>query len=192
MSGKNKLPCSKETEKSITDALKILMQSKSFEKISVSDITDYCGIHRQTFYYHFTDKYELLDFVVHNELIEPLLLNFTLDNMYDKFTFMFNVMKSNQQFYHSALKINAGELFNFVSKLAAERFIDLFAEIEKSNNIPAKNETDNKMLAEFFGFGISGVVLEWAQHGMKDSPEMLAERIKNIINDCKKLAIARL
>lgn len=192
MSGKNKLACSKETEKSITDALKILMQSKSFEKISVSDITDYCGIHRQTFYYHFTDKYELLDFVVHNELIEPLLLNFTLDNMYDKFTFMFNVMKSNQQFYHSALKINSGELFNFVSKLAAERFIDLFAEIEKSNNIPAKNETDNKMLAEFFGFGISGVVLEWAQHGMKDSPEMLAERIKNIINDCKKLAISRL
>lgn len=192
MSGKNKLACSKETEKSIADALKDLMQTKSFEKISVSDITDYCGIHRQTFYYHFTDKYELLNFVVHNELIEPLLLNFTLDNMYDKFTFMFNVMKSNQQFYHSALKINASELFNFVSRLAADRFIDLFAEIEKNNNIPAKNETDNKMLAEFFGFGISGVVLEWAQHGMKDSPEMLAERIKNIIDDCKRLAISRL
>ena len=192
MSGKNKLACSKETERNIADALKDLMLSKSFEKISVSDITDCCGIHRQTFYYHFADKYELLDFVVRKELIEPLLMDFTLDNMYDKFTFMFNVMKSDQQFYHSALKINAGELFNFISKLAAERFIDIFAEIEKSNNIPAKNETDNKILAEFFGFGISGVVLEWAQHGMKDSPEILAERIKNIIADCKRLAIARL
>lgn len=192
MSGKNKLACSKETERNIADALKDLMQSKAFEKISVSDITDYCGIHRQTFYYHFTDKYELLDFVVHNELIEPLLLDFTLDNMYDKFTLMFNVMKSNQQFYHSAFKINAGELFNFVSKLASERFIDLFSELEKSNNIPARNEDAHKMLAEFFGFGISGVVLEWAQNGMKDSPEMLAERIRIIINDCKKLAIARL
>ena len=69
MSGKNKLACSKETERNIADALKDLMQSKAFEKISVSDITDYCGIHRQTFYYHFTDKYELLDFVVHNELL---------------------------------------------------------------------------------------------------------------------------
>ena len=192
MSGKNKLACSKETERNIADALKALMQSKSFEKISVSDITDYCGIHRQTFYYHFSDKYDLLDFVVRKELIEPLLMDFTLDNMYDKFTFMFNVMKSDQQFYHSALKINAGELFNFISKLAAERFIDIFEEIEKSNNIPAKNETENKILAEFFGFGISGVVLEWAQHGMKDSPEILAERIKNIIADCKRLAIARL
>lgn len=191
MSGKNKLACSKETERNIADALKDLMQSKSFEKISVSDITDYCGIHRQTFYYHFTDKYELLDYVVRKELIEPLLQNFTLDNMYDKFTFMFHVMKANEQFYHSALKINAAELFGFISKLAAERFIDIFAEIEKSNNIPAKNETDNKMLAEFFGFGISGVVLEWAQHGMKDSPEILAQRIKNIVSDCKRLAIAR-
>ena len=192
MGSKNKLACSKETKKNIADALKSLMQSKSFEKISVSDITDYCGIHRQTFYYHFTDKYELLDFVVRKELIEPLLMDFTLDNMYDKFTFMFDVMKSDQQFYHSALKINAGELFNFISKLAAERFIDIFAEIEKSNNIPAKNATDNKILAEFFGFGISGVVLEWAQHGMKDSPGILAERIKNIIADCERLAIERL
>lgn len=192
MGDRNKLSCSKETEKNIAAALKELMQIKSFEKISVSDITNYCGIHRQTFYYHFADKYELLNFVVHNELVEPLLSNFTLDNMYEKFTFLFNAMKLDQQFYQSALKINASELFHFISKLAAERFIDLFQEIEESNNIIPRNEVDNKMLAEFFGFGISGVVLEWAQHGMKESPEMLTQRIKNIIMDCKKLAITRL
>lgn len=192
MSDKNKLSCSMETEKNIAAALKALMQVKSFEKISVSDITNYCSIHRQTFYYHFVDKYELLDFIVHNELIEPLLSDFTLDNMYDKFTFLFEAMRLDRQFYQSALKINASELFGFISKLATERFIDLFQEIEESNNIAPRNEIDNKMLAEFFGFGISGVVLEWAQHGMKESPEMLTQRIKNIIADCKKLAITRL
>lgn len=191
MSDKKKLNCSYDTEAELAKALKELMKTKSFEKISISDITSYCNVHRQTFYYHFTDKYELLEWIVHNELISPLVDNFSLDNLYDKFTDMFTTMRAEKCFYHNALKININELFNYISNLATRQFSLLLNEIERNNNIRSNSDDEIKMMSEFFGYGISGVILEWVRHGMKETPEMMVERIKNIIDAIKKLAASR-
>ena len=47
------------TKKAIAGALKTVCKEKAFDKISIADITAACGLNRQTFYYHFQDKYEL-------------------------------------------------------------------------------------------------------------------------------------
>ena len=41
------------TKKEIASAFKKLMETKSFENITVHDITEACGLNRLTFYYHF-------------------------------------------------------------------------------------------------------------------------------------------
>ena len=46
------------TKKAIAQGLKDLTLAKPFGKISIGDITSACGLNRQTFYYHFQDKYE--------------------------------------------------------------------------------------------------------------------------------------
>ena len=48
------------TKRAIAEALKKICREKPFDKISIADITSDCGLNRQTFYYHFQDKYELL------------------------------------------------------------------------------------------------------------------------------------
>ena len=73
----NKLGCSYSTQLKLAKSLKELMANQPFEKLSVSDITNNCSLHRQTFYYHFEDKYELLDWIVYKELIEPLVDDIT-------------------------------------------------------------------------------------------------------------------
>ena len=55
------------TKKAIAQCLKNLAAEKSFLKISIGDITAACGLNRQTFYYHFQDKYELLDWIYYEE-----------------------------------------------------------------------------------------------------------------------------
>ena len=192
MSDKKKLNCSYNTETDLANALKQLMKTKSFEKISISDITNYCGMHRQTFYYHFMDKYELLEWIVHNELILPLINDFSLDNLYDKFEVMFDTMKTEKDFYHNALKINIDELFNYISNLSTRQFALLLNEIERVNNIKSHNDDEIKMMSEFFGYGISGVILEWVHHGMKETPEEMVERIKSIVNAIKRFAASRI
>lgn len=52
----------RRTRKLLSGALIDLMKKKPFEKITVRDICDTAMVHRSTFYTHFSDKYELLQY----------------------------------------------------------------------------------------------------------------------------------
>ena len=44
-------------------AQKLLLQ-KPLNKITINDITEDCGVNRMTFYYHFKDIYDLVDWIL--------------------------------------------------------------------------------------------------------------------------------
>ncbi len=49
------------TKKALANALKQLMSENHFSKISISDICGLCNMNRKSFYYHFQDKYDLVN-----------------------------------------------------------------------------------------------------------------------------------
>ena len=49
------------TKQIIEDSLKKLMLQKPLDKITIRDLTEDCGISRMTFYYHFKDIYDLVE-----------------------------------------------------------------------------------------------------------------------------------
>ena len=49
------------TKRAIEASLKKLLLTKPLDKITISDITNDCGINRMTFYYHFKDIYDLVE-----------------------------------------------------------------------------------------------------------------------------------
>ena len=51
------------TKKLLTDSLKNLLQEKSFDKITVNDICERAMVHRATFYNHFNDKTDLVNYI---------------------------------------------------------------------------------------------------------------------------------
>ena len=57
------------TKLALSNALKELLEEQSFEKISVSDICERCGMNRKSFYYHFKDKYDLVNWIFDTEFI---------------------------------------------------------------------------------------------------------------------------
>ena len=68
-----------DTKDVISQSFKNLMEKKSFDKITISDISDEAKINRQTFYYHFHDKYELLNTIFYNDVIVELIDWFSID-----------------------------------------------------------------------------------------------------------------
>ena len=62
------------TKQAIAGSLKELCSVKAFDKISIGELTKKCGINRQTFYYHFTDKYALLNWIYASDLLEPHMI----------------------------------------------------------------------------------------------------------------------
>lgn len=181
--------CAMRTKKKMAGALKELMKSNSFDKITVSDIAELSNIHRQTFYYHFQDRYELLDWLLYNELLLPLLDGLNFDNMYDKLGEMFAKMKADKKFYHNALKINSEDLTRYISRVATEQFTDIVSELGRKNGVEGVDRDSDIVIAEFFGYGITGVVMSWANRGMKESPEVMTMRIQNLFGACKTVAV---
>ena len=57
------------TKRALAAALKELMGEMPFAKITVADICEKCDMNRKSFYYHFRDKYDLVNWIFDNEFI---------------------------------------------------------------------------------------------------------------------------
>ena len=177
------------TKKTIADGFKSLMEIKSFEKITISDITDTCGLNRQTFYYHFQDKYDLLNWIFYNEAITPFKKELTFDNWGSRLLEMLRTIKNNSRFYINALRTSySTEFKDYMHKASTKVLSDIIDNIAAEKPV---REDDKRFIAEFFSYGITGSVISWVENGMKDDPETIVSHIENLVEDCKKLAVKR-
>ena len=60
----------------LADSLKELARIHPIEKITIREITDKAGVIRPTFYNHFQDKYELIEWIVDQEIYQPMVSYF--------------------------------------------------------------------------------------------------------------------
>ena len=83
------------TKKALAASLKNAMRKKAFSKITVKEIITDCGINRNTFYYHFTDIYDLLHWMLEEEAID-VVKNFDLLVDYEEaIRFVMNYVDEN-------------------------------------------------------------------------------------------------
>lgn len=71
---------SQHTKEMLCDALITLSAKKPFSKITVSEIVNLCNVNRKTFYYHFADVYDLLEWHLNNEIQNSIM---TFQPIYD-------------------------------------------------------------------------------------------------------------
>ena len=92
------------TKKALAASLKKLLSKKELAKITISNITDDCGVNRQTFYYHFKDVYDLLEWIYLNEVIQSMNGKDTYDNWQQVFLSIFEYILANKEFVKEKLK----------------------------------------------------------------------------------------
>jgi probable dihydroxyacetone kinase regulator len=177
------------TKKAIAAGIKELTRKKSFDKITVSDITQICGLNRQTFYYHFQDKFELVDWIYYNEAISIIINDLNYDNWDTKVLQFLIKLKEEDYFYISTLKASVeNEFREYLFKVTVELLCDIISGITANTGA---GEKDIRFIAEFYSFGIVGVILSWAQHGMKETPEYITAQLKNLVYGTEKYATLR-
>ena len=67
------MPRSNQTKHLLAESLQELMVTTPLEKISVNDIVDHAGVGRNTFYYHFEDKYDLVNWYFQSGITQFLV-----------------------------------------------------------------------------------------------------------------------
>ena len=177
------------TKKAIAAGIKELTRRKSFDKITVSDIAEICGLNRQTFYYHFQDKYELVDWIFYNETIAIITNDLSYDNWDSKILQFLTKIKEEDYFYINTLKASvANEFKEYLFKVTVELLCSIISGITANSNA---TEEEVRFVAEFYAFGIVGVVISWAQHGMKETPGYITAQLKNLVYGTEKYATLR-
>ena len=85
-------------KKMLANTLKRTNEWKPLTKITVQDLTKKCGISRQTFYNHFHDIYELVEWIYLNEAHITLGENISYENWQDALEALFQYMDDNRNF----------------------------------------------------------------------------------------------
>lgn len=174
-------------EYELANALKEMMCSTPLDSISVTSLTNRCGVNRKTFYYHFHNVYDLLTLVFLNEDIPGAN---KCKNTNELLKEIYHYYEKNKQFIDATL-ISAGkDLFlEFINNICFKnimRFINLY---ECSNNISA---LEKKAIVRFYASAIANIVVYYFSTHKNSSLNGLMLRVsflpKDYLSDaCKNI-----
>ena len=107
-----------------------------FSKISVGDICNMCEMNRKSFYYHFKDKYDLINWIYTSEFVVGLQ-NKIYDSEWNILEDLCDYFYENRDFYRKALQIEGQnsfyDYFRDVLKTVFTEYIkDVFENCENS------------------------------------------------------------
>lgn len=116
MAGKgNIMADSNITKRALAAALRELMEEIPFDKIQVTHICDRCDMNRKSFYYHFKDKYDLLNWIFDTEIIsfvQRISEVWRLEQSIEEIRAVCNYFYDNRNFYRKALKVEGQNSFS--------------------------------------------------------------------------------
>lgn len=176
------------TKRAMSAALKNLLKEKKLNKITVQDIADECGINRQTFYYHFQDIYDLVEWTCIEDTEKVLKENRTYDTWQEGFLSVFDLAKKDKTFidniYRSvSLEMLEQYLYRLVYPLL-KNVVD-----EKANGQTVREE-NKKYIADFYKYAFVGVLFEWIRNDMAESPGQIVDRVSRIVGGAIETAFA--
>lgn len=144
------------TKRALATALKELMAEVPFEKINVAHICEKCDMNRKSFYYHFRDKYDLVNWIFDTEFI-AVVKNKSIDESWQFFSDLCEYLYANRSFYQKALKIKG-----------QNSFFDHFSEMLSliiANRLPdvLKGQKVQDFHINFFTDGFVCAIMRWIQ-----------------------------
>lgn len=167
------------TKKAMEASLKKLLLKKPLSKITINDITEDCGVNRMTFYYHFKDIYDLIEWMLTQDAEKLIRNRQNNENWEQALVEIFNAVLENKviilNLYHS---VNHEQVENYLNKPIYSILRDVINEKSQQEGV---SEEDKKFIADFYKYAITGVILNWVKNDMKIQPEIISKKLVTLI-----------
>ena len=172
--GVTELADSNITKRALAQALKELMASQPLEKISVGGDLRPCDMNRKSFYYHFKDKYDLVEWIFYTEFIS-LLKDVELADKWAFLEILCDYFYRERTFYVRALEVRGQNSFRDYFREFFYQSIEPFLCSDQDPNVPEK-------VAAFYSHFVSDAVLlaiiRWLTEGTRLTPEEFVDLMK--------------
>jgi probable dihydroxyacetone kinase regulator len=174
------------TKRRIADGLKILNNTKPLDKITVSDITQYADVNRSTFYYYFADKYQLIEWIIQDDIVSHFT-DVAPDNWMDNTLLLLNTIKEDISFYHQAINVdstlNLRKFFYDITKKTTSTYIEKYLD-----GRIIKPQTKD-FIINFFSAGFVETYIRYIESGAEEEPERMVMRFYDIVEPQIRMAI---
>lgn len=168
---KNKL-----TKELLADSFRELMLNRDFEKITIKHITDGAGVIRPTFYYHYQDKYDVLEYILCRDVIRPVEEKLKARKEKEAISSCFKAIEKDKEFYRRAFRVTGQNAFD---EMMVNHLRELW--IREMENISTVFKTRNRLLtrylvAQYYAVGLTNIIKYWLEeHKIEATAEELTD-----------------
>ena len=143
-----------------------LIEEKPFSRITVNDIVDVAGVHRNTFYYHYQSIPAMLGEICRKMVAKMFIVYRDVQSPGDCILPLVKYSKEHksaiQHVYSSEARPILMDYVNQIGSFAVERYIDTLTERS------GISRRDKDILTHFYTAGIVGVWMDWVENNMEN------------------------
>ncbi len=152
------------TGKAIKDTFIYLLNEKPVNKITVKDISEKCGINRNTFYYHFNDIPSLMEEVL-TEQAEQIVKTEENASVYELLMIALDFAIENKTAVYHIFNSANREMFEiYLERISEKAISDL---VDKKAAEYNTSESNKQAIIQYYKCLTMGVVIDWLLSGMQ-------------------------
>ena len=179
------------TKQALADSLKRLLTKQRLEKITVTELVDDCGVNRQTFYYHFHDIYDLIDWMLQEEA-ERILSKEDFGDWLAGLERIMEWLVENRvvvlNVYHSIRHETLSDYIRRVIYPYTEQIVR-----REAAEIKTAQEEDIAFVTDMITVAATGYLMDWIRRKLKkDGTQRLLERFHTAINGSARFMLENL
>lgn len=177
------------TKRAIAQSLKNLLLKKPLTKITINDIANDCGINRMTFYYHFKNIYDLVEWSCLEDAKKALAKKTPCDSWQQGLLQIFEVIQEEKPFITNVCRCLHQEQIEQYLKPLIDQMIRTFIQQEKGSD--SVREEDKAFIAQVYSYVFVGLLLDWIRSDMQEAPATIINRISTLLTGSITEALSR-
>lgn len=182
------------TKRALAESFRKLLTMRSFDKITVKDIVEECGVNRQTFYYHFHDVYDLIDWIFRDaaDALAAQPLDYT--DWAKGLECLLNYMKEDRVLILNTYSSISHEVVSDYIRRHLRPYCVAFVRCQAELDNETAPQEDLEFVAEIFTLTATGLVEQWLGSKMRVNEPMLRslEKLKIAMTGSSQLMLRNL
>lgn len=169
----------------LSGTLKRMCVSMQLKNISVQKLVSECSLNRGTFYYHFKDIQDLINWIYHTEITVPTheYIKYNTDSEPQISKLVLNKLFADKAFYTQALAMRSqNNLYEYMLEETKSNWMCLSGRILRDLHLAEQTVTAQMHMAlesamTYYCYGHFFATQQWVKNGMSISPDVFAHML---------------
>lgn len=168
------------TKTMISEAFLEMSKGKSIDKITVRDIVETCSITRQTFYYHFQDIMDVIEWSLQQKMEDVLNRSLQTVSMQDAIKILISNIIEFPEIINKLMSSQKRDQTERLLIVTIRTYLQVM--IEKKELFMDVKRSDMEMAVNFYSYAITGILLEISHNRKSIDLDIVSRQIFQLIS----------